>query len=122
MNLAAALATASLALGFSGLFGRSLSAYLATGAALFLWCAVVPAVCGIAWSFLDVSPSAKTAMQLQLSVTAYHLPLAPQVWLFGDFTDSGSGWFVFGTAFLVWSAIALLGRVFSVRGLQREIY
>jgi ABC-type Na+ transport system ATPase subunit NatA len=37
LNLLAGLTLASLALGLSGLFGRSLSAYLASGAVLFLW-------------------------------------------------------------------------------------
>ena len=120
LNLAAALATASLALGLSGLFGRSLSAYLATGAALFLWCAVVPVVALIAF---QSSMSGDVAEAVGLSFIAYHLPLAPQTWIFtGGFEGNNLGWVVFPVALGTWTAIAVLGRALAVRGLRREVY
>lgn len=121
LNLAAALAVSSFALGLSGLFGRSLSAYLATGSFLFLWCAVTPVFFGLVGAFLDSKDAIGEQAALALSV--YHLPLAPQIWLFsGGFGANGSGWPVFGTALACWTAIAALGRLLAVRGLSREVH
>ena len=120
LNLAAAFATASLALGLSGLFGRSLSAYLATGAALFLWCAVVPVIALIAF---QSSMAGSVSEAIGLSFIAYHLPLAPQIWLFtGGFDGQPFGWVVFPVALGTWTVIAVLGRALAVRGLRREVY
>ena len=114
------LAAWSLALGLSGLFGRSLSAYLATGAALFLWCAVVPVVALIAF---QSSMAGSVSEAIGLSFIAYHLPLAPQAWLFtGGFDGQPFGWVVFPVALGTWTVIAVLGRALAVRGLRREEY
>ena len=121
LNLAAALATASLALGLSGLFGRSLSAYLATGAALFLWCAVVPVVGGLAGAAAD--PSGEFETRVLASCMFLHLPLAPQAWIFSDGFDGDiPGWLAMGVPLCTWSAVAALGRALAIRGLKREVY
>lgn len=121
-NVAAALAAASLALGLSGLFGRSLSAYLATGAVLFLWCAVVPAVGGLTMGALN-SPDSSSLYEALCAVSFYHLPLAPQALIFiyglGDETAKA---LPFATALVVWVLLALLGRAMAIRGLRREVF
>ena len=125
-NLAAALATASLALGISGFLGRSLSAYLATGAVLFLWCAVVPAVAGIICSMAGSSNFEDLFPVFGL----YHLPLAPQAILYMGGIESGGeademreiAAVAIPTALAVWFLIGLLGRFLAIRGLRREVY
>lgn len=120
-NVAAALAAASLALGLSGLFGRSLSAYLATGAVLFLWCAIVPAVGGLALSGSAISGS--TAESVACALFFHHLPLAPQVMMFSDaYSNESFGIWRCVWALFVWTCIAVLGRYLAIRGLRREVY
>lgn len=121
LNLAAAMATASLALGLSGLFGRSLSAYLATGAVLFFWCAVVPVVGGILGSAANLS--GRMEDWLFPAVAFLHLPLAPQVWVFADGFDGAIPWYVvFPVALSVWGLLCLFGRWLAIRGLRREVF
>lgn len=121
LNVAASLAAAALALGLSGLFGRSLSAYLATGAVLFLWCAVVPVVVGIAIG--SMGPDGAVARQIAASLGFYHLPLAPQVWIYSSgFGNETGAWVVFPVALAVWTGIAAAGRALAIRGLRREVY
>ena len=122
LNLAAALAAAALALGLSGLFGRSLSAYLATGAVLFLWCAVVPVVGLLVGGLLEPKGA---GMQVLASFAWYHLPLAPQVWLFTEGFDgesAGCGLLPPAVALAAWSLLAWAGRALAKRGLRREVY
>lgn len=121
LNLAAALAAAALALGLSGLFGRSLSAYLATGAALFLWCAVVPAIglFTIAGSSAGPDLWSKTILP---SLFFYHLPLAPQVMVFAAEGTKAFPVAPIVSALVVWPSLALFGRHLAIRGLRREVY
>ena len=101
LDLAAAFAAASLALGLSGLFGRSLSAYLATGASLFLWCAALPAtglVGVLCW---------------------FHVPLVPQGMIFFESAEPIAT--AVATALVVWTAISAAGFALAVRGLGREV-
>lgn len=121
-NLAAALAAAALALGLSGLFGRSLSAYLATGAVLFLWCAVVPVVGAIC---CGLSNPGADGLQVIATLSWYHLPLAPQVWLFTwRFDGDGPAFSLWPpiAALLAWALLAWAGRALAIRGLKREVY
>lgn len=122
LNTGAAFAAASLALGLSGLFGRSLSAYLASGTVLFLWCAVVPMVgvlCGGSFAGTE-----KLAEALYFSAFFHHLPLAPQVCIFSSFYSLRGAWAVvpFAVPLAAWTAVALAGRWLAVRGLKREIF
>lgn len=120
LDLAAAMAVSSFALGLSGLFGRSLSAYLATGSFLFLWCAVTPVFFGIVGAFLESKDL--IGDQAVLAVSFFHLPLVPQAWLvYERFGVNCPGWLVFGTALASWTALAALGRLLAVRGLKREV-
>lgn len=119
LNTAAAMAAASLALGLSGLFGRSLSAYLATGAVLFLWCAVLPII-GL---FLMDGASSEVREYVLFPVFYYHIPLVPQIMLFGEFLDPDNIKLASTlTALAVWTCVALLGRHLARRGLSREVY
>ena len=119
LNVAAACASASFALGLSGLFGRSLSAYLAVGASLFLWCAVCPVLLAVSGGL----GGSGEPSELALSVFVYHLPLAPQVWIFSDFFEGEKRtiWPAV-SALVVWSGIAFGGFRMAVRGLRREVF
>ncbi len=128
LNLLAGMTLSALALGLSGLFGRSLSAYLAAGAVLFLWCLALPMIGGLTMGLLD-SGQDPTLAQMRSVFCGFflHHPLAPQIWL----TMHGSGeaitfteWGVWAPLYGVgiWLCLMLLGFWLAVRGLRREVY
>ena len=119
LNLAAAFAAASLALGLSGLFGRSLSAYLATGASLFLWCAALPVTGILAAALRDADRGGSDAAGLVGVLCWFHVPLVPQGMIFLP-SETPIATAV-ATALVVWSAISAAGFALAVRGLGREV-
>ena len=128
LNLLAGLALSSLALGLSGLFGRSLSAYLASGAVLFLWCLALPMIAGLTMALVEGAQNPTLAMTRAIFCGFFlHHPLAPQIWM----TMRGSGaavtymdWGVwvplYGAG--VWLLLMWMGFRMAVRGLRREVY
>ena len=128
LNLLAGLTLCSLALGLSGLFGRSLSAYLASGALLFLWCLALPMIGGLTLGLLE-SGNQPTPGQLRAVFCGFflHHPMAPQIWLamrgsgaVVTFTDWGVWVPLYGT--VIWLLLMWAGYALAVRGLRREVY
>ena len=125
LNLLAGMTLSSLALGLSGLFGRSLSAYLAVGALLFFWCLALPAIGGLVMGLIEAgwSPgSAKTVFSLFF----LHHPLAPQIWTVmragGEpATYTEWGLWVPLTGLGSWALLAWIGFRAAGRGLGREV-
>ena len=117
LDVAAAFAAASMALGLSGLFGRSLSAYLATGAALFLWCAVLPVTGLIAVGLRDRPGGGMTLAGI---LCWFHVPLVPQGMAFAD-ADAPQVATAVATALVAWTAMTAAGFALAVRGLRREV-
>ena len=128
LNLLAGLALSSLALGLSGLFGRSLSAYLASGAGLFLWCLALPMIGGLTLGLIEGGKEpALSTMKAVFCGFLLHHPLAPQIWMtmrgsgtVATFTDWGAWVPLYGVG--VWLLLMLLGYALAVRGLRREVY
>lgn len=122
-NLFMALMLSSIALGFSGLFGRSLSAYLASGAFLFLWCCVLPIIGLLLGELLDKGNGFPEWIPY---VFFYPLPCAPQVLItlraIGE-TDYVLPWLGnLCTGLGVWSILLFLGYRLAIRGVKREVY
>jgi hypothetical protein len=122
----AGLALSALALGLSGLFGRSLSAYLASGACCF--CGAWPAddrrpPLGI----VEGGPEATLASTRAIFCAFFlHHPFAPQIWS----PMRGSGAVVTFVDWGVWVPLYGVGAWLvrrgwgshGVRGLRREVY
>lgn len=128
LNLLSAMALSSLALGLSGLFGRSLSAYLASGAVLFLWCLALPMIGGLILNLVTIDQD-PTLAHLRATFCGFflHHPLAPQIWM--SMRGSGVevtfldwGWWVPLYGVGVWLVLTVLGFWLAVRGLRREVY
>jgi ABC-type Na+ efflux pump permease subunit len=123
LNLLMGLTLATLALGLSGLFGRSLTAYLATGALLFFW--------NVAWPLIGAVGIGMSGAHDESAVIAagyvfwYHVPLYPVIALMiregGDRLPPG-GWLTIVYAVGVWTLLAVAGYRLAVRGLKREVY
>ncbi len=120
LNLLAGMTLTSLALGLSGLFGRSMSAYLASGALVFLWGYAMPMIGGLLMALTESTRTIFCCFML-------HHPCAPQIWMcmrgVGEGATYGSygGWVpVYGVA--VWGLLAWLGHRLAVHGLRREVY
>ena len=128
LNLLAGLALSALALGLSGLFGRSLSAYLASGAVLFLWCLALPMIGGLTLGIVEGGPEATLASTRAIFCAFFlHHPFAPQIWttMRGSgavvtFVDWGAWVPLYGVG--AWLVLAWLGFRMAVRGLRREVY
>jgi len=126
LNLLAGMTLSALALGLSGLFGRSLSAYLAAGAVLFLWCFALPLIGGLTLGLMDGDPPLALVKTL-FCVFQLHHPLAPQIWMVMrgtgtvvTYTDWGLWVPLYGAG--VWFLLMALGFWLAVRGLRREVY
>jgi len=127
LNLLAGLALASLALGLSGLFGRSLSAYLASGAVLFLWALALPMIGGLTMGLLESHHETRLALFKAVFCAFFlHHPVAPQIWMVLRGSGAGvtyAGWGawvpLYGVG--VWLLLMLLGYALAVRGLRREV-
>ena len=126
LNVLAGLTLSTLALGLSGLFGRSLSAYLAAGAVLFLWCLALPMFGGLTFGLVGYNASLLTN-QIIWGGFFFHHPLAPQIWM--AMRGSGEavvfqawGWWVPAVGVGVWLLLNLAGYAMAVRGLRREVY
>lgn len=125
LNLLAGMMLSSLALGFSGLLGRSMSAYLACGALLFLWMFALPIIGTLSMGIMGSSE----LRDVQAAFMAFllHNPFAPQIWMVLRATGESStytdwGWWVplYGVA--VWIGVLLLGFKLAVHGLRREVF
>ncbi|MFA7159417.1 MAG: ABC transporter permease [Kiritimatiellia bacterium] len=122
LNLLAGLVLSALSLGISGLFGRSLTAYLVTGSFLFGWIAVLPMLGSLAMAFNHGSN--KTFQELVMYLTMYHNPFFPLMALAGSFTEWDSGKFFIPLAFGigVWVLLGAFSLLAAVRSLKREVY
>ncbi len=125
-NLAAGIVLATLAVGLSGLFARSLSAYMAVGALLFGWIALCPGAGALAAALCGQIKSDATREAAQAAIahlTVYHNPLAPLIALSSH--ASGASFFrllePLGSALAVWVLLGAFGYWLAFRGLQREI-
>ncbi len=128
LNLLSAMTLSSLALGLSGLFGRSLSAYLASGAVLFLWCLAMPMLGGLTMSLVE-SAQDPTLATLKATFCGFfiHHPFAPQIWMSmrgsgADVTFMDWGLWVPLYGVGVWLLLTGIGFWLAVRGLRREVY
>ena len=127
LNLLAGMTLSALALGLSGLFGRSLSAYLAAGAVLFLWCLALPVIGGLTMGLASGPGPGLGQIRAIFCGFLLHHPLAPQVWMtmrgsgaVVTFTEWGAWVPLFGVG--VWLLLMLLGYGLAVRELRREVY
>jgi ABC-type transport system involved in multi-copper enzyme maturation permease subunit len=122
LNLLAGLVLSAVSLGISGLFGRSLTAYLVTGSFLFGWIAVLPMLGSLAMAFNH--DSNKAFQELVMYLTMYHNPFFPLMALAGSFTEWDAGKFFIPLAYGVgvWVLLGALSLLAAVRSLKREVY
>ncbi len=122
LNLLAGLALAALSLGISGLFGRSLTAYLVTGCVLFGWIAVLPLLGSLAMA-MNMHGN-KTAQEAIFYLTMYHNPFFPLITLAQSYMDLGVNRFILPVLYAagVWILLGLGGLLLAIRSLKREVY
>jgi len=122
LNLLMGLTLSTMAMGLSGLFGRSLTAYLATGALLFFWAAAWPLIGMLATGLRH--PDNDRHVAVLAYIFWYHSPFYPCIALMAR--ESGEriaeGWWSILYAVGVWMLLAFGGYRLAVRGLRREVY
>ena len=122
LNLLAGLALAALSLGISGLFGRSLTAYLVTGCFLFGWIAVLPLLGSLAMAMNNHGD--KRFYELIMYLTMYHNPFFPLITLTESYMVLGTNRFVLPVLYgvSVWILLGFGGLLLAIRSLKREVY
>lgn len=122
LNLLAGFCLATVSLGLSGGFGRSLTAYLVTGAFLFGWIVIVPLLGTLGMALYHDGGS--LYQEVIAYLTFYHHPFFPLI------TLTQSNWAVdaretlprLAYALVVWGVIAAAHFALAVKGLKREVY
>ena len=125
LNLLMGLTLSTMALGLSGLFGRSLTAYLATGALLFFWVAAWPLIGTLAFALMNGHGNGASEPGTFFGYLFwFHSPFYPVIALMMH--ESGEplpgGWITLLYAVVVWALLALGGYRLAVRGLKREVF
>jgi len=123
INLTAGFVFSSISLGLSGLFGRSLTAYLVTGSFLFGWMAVMPLLGALAMGLNH--DAGKPYFEFIAFLTLYHNPFFPLIALAmpTDFNlTSGAVAVRLAFCFSIWLLLGLASFWLAVRGLKREVY
>lgn len=122
LNTLAGFTLAAVALGVSGLFGRSLTAYIVTGLFLFGWMGVVPLLGTLA---LSVRTEAGSAYMQGVAYLAWHHHPFVRLAALVD-TDwnlhATSMLLQLGYALSLWFALAALSLWLAVKSLRREVY
>jgi len=122
MNLLIGLVLSALSLGISGLFGRSLTAYLVTGCFLFGWIAILPMLGGLAMALNH--DGSKSFQECVMYLTIYHNPFFALITL----AESNSQWelnrmvlpILYGVG--IWILLGMGGLVIAIRSLKKEVY
>jgi ABC-type transport system involved in multi-copper enzyme maturation permease subunit len=122
LNLLAGLVLSALSLGISGLFGRSLTAYLVTGCFLFGWIAVLPMLGGLAMSLNH--DGSKTFQECVMYATMYHNPFFPLITLAQSYMELGTNRLFLPILYAVgiWILLGCGGLLLATRSLKREVY
>jgi len=122
LNLLAGLALAALSLGISGLFGRSLTAYLVTGCFLFGWIVVLPIMGSLTMALNH--DSSKVFQESVMYLTMYHNPFFPLIAMVALHTELGVSQLVVPIIYSVsiWILLGFGGLLLATRSLKREVY
>jgi ABC-type transport system involved in multi-copper enzyme maturation permease subunit len=122
INLVAGLTLSTISLGLSGIFGRSLTTYLVTGAFLFGWIVVVP-IAGMLGTALNPE-AGRFYREVVAFLTWYHHPFFPLSTLAGTDWGMKTGETVIRLvyALAVWTILGLTHLGLAVKGLKREVY
>ena len=122
LNLLVGLVLSALSLGISGLFGRSLTAYLVTGCFLFGWIAVLPMLGSLAMALNH--DSNKTFQECVMYLTMYHNPFFPLITLTQSYMEWGTNRFflpiLYGAG--IWIVLGIGGLILAIRSLKKEVY
>ena len=122
LNLLAGLVLSALSLGISGLFGRSLTAYLVTGCFLFGWIAVLPLLGSLAMTLPH--DGSRKFEECVMYLTMYHNPFFPLITMTESYTGQAGHRFVLPMIYgvSVWIALGFGGLLLAIRSLKREVY
>lgn len=122
INIGISMVIAAIALGFSGLMGRSLTAYLVTGAFLLGWMVVLPIVGSIAMTLHNAW--GKGAEEIIFFTFFYHNPFFPTILIAGNGFDLTPLEITCRLiyCFVIWVLLAHGGVWMARNGLQKEVY
>jgi ABC-type transport system involved in multi-copper enzyme maturation permease subunit len=123
VNIIVSMVIAAIALGFSGVMRRSLTAYLVTGSFMLAWMLVLP-ILGSIGVQLCRSLDADSVRDLLMYVCFYSNPFYPGILIVSEGMELEIREIVqqVGYCFSVWLILAWLGVRMAIRGLKKEVY
>jgi len=123
LNILVSLMFATVALGFSGLFGRSLTAYLVSGTFMIAWMVLLPILGSIGLALSDIVEW--EGLQTFISyLCLFNHPFFPIVMLVSEAYELEPALTTFRIAYAiaVWCVVGGIGLLLANRGLKREVY
>lgn len=123
INILISAVLSSIALGFSGLFGRSLTAYLVAGAFMLAWIVVLPILGGIATELAGAA-HAGSARHIIEWACFYHHPFYPSILIVSDAWKMEPAQSTIRLAYclFIWTILTVAGIWMARRGLQKEVF
>ncbi len=123
VNILISAVLSALALGFSGLFGRSLTAYLVAGAFMLAWIVVLPILGGIGMALVHAA-GIRGARPVIEWLCYYHHPFFPSILIATDAWNMEAAQSTLRLAYclLIWTLLTGAGIWMAGRGLRRELY
>jgi ABC-2 type transport system permease protein len=125
INMTVSMVISSIALGFSGIMRRTLTAYLVTGTFMLAWMVVLPILGAISMSLAGSLDSSEEVCAKVISyIFFFSNPFYPTIMIASggmDLQPLEIVWqliYCFGS----WFVLAVIGVLMAIRGLKREVY
>ncbi len=124
INITVSMVIASMALGFSGIMRRSLTAYLVTGSFMLAWMIVLPILGSISMALSSSMHADKSLMAPISYIFFYNNPFYPTILIASKGMEFDTREIVTQMVFCftVWFLLAFTGIRMAIRGLKKEIY
>lgn len=124
INIAVSMVIATIALGFSGIMQRSLTAYLVTGAFMLAWMLVLPILGSIAAALCRSLDGGEALTKALSYIFFFNNPFYPTILIASSGMDFDVPEMVTQLlyCFSFWILLAFIGIRMAIRGLKREVY
>lgn len=124
INMVVSMVIASMALGFSGIMRRSLTAYLVTGTFMLAWMLVLPILGSISMAIVTPLDDSEVLEKLLSYIFFFNNPFYPTIMIAADGMDFQPLEIVWQLTYCFgsWLLLAATGVLMAIHGLKRVVY
>lgn len=121
LNIFVSMVISAVSLGFSGIFGRTLTAYLVSGAFLLAWLIVLPILGTIGMALCE---GAESSTEVVSYLFFYNNPFFPSIIIAAEAWDVEKDKIITQMIYCLvcWTLLGIGGIALAQKGLKREIY